>query len=72
MIEKKVPCKVYVKHAMCECGGELKCDTECNVMLVIYPPQYLHVCERCGKQENLLKVYPCVEYEEKKGCKLCQ
>lgn len=46
MIEKKVPCKVYVKHAMCECGGEMKCDTERNAMLAIYPPQYPHVCER--------------------------
>ena len=72
MTEKKVPCKAYIKRAMCECGGEMKYDTVSNIMLATSPPQYPHVCEICGKRENLLKVYPSVEYEEKKGCKLCQ
>ena len=60
---KEVAVVPYQSKAYCECGEELKykgSQKMCN------PPLYIHHCEKCGKTENLDKVYPCLVWRERK------
>lgn len=50
---------VYVRR-LCSCGGEMKPG---YYVLTSNPPQYPHVCDRCGRSETYLVCYPEVRYE---------
>lgn len=52
---------VYVRR-LCSCGGEMKPG---YYVLTSNPPQYPHVCDRCGRSETYLVCYPEVRYEER-------
>lgn len=54
--------KVIVVRMKCECGGEMKPTGQC---LTSYPPQYPHVCDKCGKKVTYRIVYPDLRYENK-------
>ena len=65
---KDTPVAVSMRHAMCDnegCDGEFVRDTEALGTLATYPPQYSHVCNKCGKTKLFTEVYPKVVYEEK-------
>lgn len=55
--------KAVIIRMMCDCGGEMIQPAN-TVTLTSIPPQYLHVCNKCGKQELYYKQYPCVDYIE--------
>ena len=55
MREVKIRVEVYRVRAMCECGGEFK---PTGVSYPLYPVQYLHECNRCGKLEKYEYRYP--------------
>lgn len=61
MKEIKNPIREYVVHAMCECGGEFVPD---GMVLMSSPPQYPHICNKCGASVTFNKKYPSIEYEE--------
>ena len=61
MIEKEIEVKTFRVRAFCECGGEFK-DTGC--VLMSYPPQYVHACEKCNKKAHFSKSYPTIKYKE--------
>lgn len=54
--------KTVVVRMKCECGGEMKPTGEC---LTSYPPQYPHVCDKCGKKATYHIHYPDLRYENK-------
>ena len=56
------PVRAIQVRAFCECGGELKVIPQ-HPMWCPVTPGVPHACERCGHEENLPRVYPCVEYE---------
>jgi hypothetical protein len=63
MIEVKKKQVPYAVVAMCDCGGEL---TKLSHVTAWPNPNatYLHKCNKCGKHENLKKIYPTVEFED--------
>lgn len=63
MIKKEVEVKAVKVSAFCECGGEFK-RANTGGMLATYPPQYPHICDKCGKQETFYVSYPTIEYRE--------
>lgn len=49
-----------VKRLICDCGGEM---LSTGICLTTDPAQYPHMCNRCGKTENIFGVtYPSLEY----------
>ena len=53
--------KVLLVHMQCEeCneGFMEEDETDMNVILATYPPQYPHKCNKCGYVENYFKCYP--------------
>ena len=73
MITKKTKIETYYEHAMCECGGEFlpkphdPFEPIVDCALAIYPPApktYVHICNKCCKEEIFLKIYPTLVYEE--------
>lgn len=62
MTEKIVPARPVMIKAMCECGGELKATFTIHVDF--YKSIYRHKCDKCGKEVNLDKGYPTIEYRE--------
>lgn len=61
MIKKETEVKTIKVSAFCECGGEFEFM---GTVLMSYPPQYPHVCNKCGKSENFMAKYPTIEYRE--------
>lgn len=57
--------KVLQNKAYCECGGEFEYGNEdgVSIALMTYPPQYPHICNKCGKIENFFVIYPFITYE---------
>ncbi len=49
---------------MCDCGGEMVIPPG-SPALSTYPPQYMHVCNKCEKVELYFKQYPCLDYIER-------
>ena len=71
MVTKRTELRVFLEHAMCECGGELlpkpKDPYEPQITVAIWPPptpKYDHICSKCGKVETFLEIYPKRIYEE--------
>lgn len=60
MKERKTELKTYMVRAYCDCGGEFK---PTGMKLMINPPQYPHVCEKCGAEETFKDKYPTLQYE---------
>lgn len=53
--------KVYVDRLYCnKCGAEMEHD---GTVLCSYPPQYSHVCPKCGFRIAITTKYPNVRYE---------
>lgn len=67
MNTKRVETKVYTEHMYCDCGGEMKRNTNC-VVLCTYPEQYGHSCINCGKTAVFTHIYPRIVYEEVEHC----
>lgn len=61
MILVKKEVKIYVVHAMCECGGEFH---PTMVLATTYPPQYQYCCDKCGIAATFDVNYPAIEYKE--------
>ena len=61
MKEMKNKAETSIVHAMCECGGEFKRN---GMVLMTYPEQYSHDCDRCGKREVVYEQSPKIEYVE--------
>ncbi len=61
--EVKVQVNTFITYGLCECGGRVRgCD---GIVYSSYPPQYPHVCDKCGTHSHILgKHYPLVSYEE--------
>lgn len=55
--EIKVPCQTYTIARQCECGGEMKYESDGSMTMVlstsIYPQMY-----KCGKTETFSMIYP--------------
>ena len=60
-IEKINDVRTIMIHKMCKCGGEFKPDGMC---LMSNPPQYPHICLKCGERETFTSKYPKLDYIE--------
>jgi hypothetical protein len=61
MGEERFVVKPYGVRYKCDCGGEMKPSSH---ILMSFPPQYPHECEKCGKGVDLSERYPTVKWEE--------
>lgn len=53
--------KVYIDRLYCnECGTEME---QGDIVLCTYPPQYPHICPKCGFRITTDIKYPNVRYE---------
>ena len=60
--EKRTEVKTFRVTLHCGCGGEM---VPTGNQLLTWPPQYPHVCKRCGQLMNLReKQYPYIEHED--------
>ncbi len=62
----KYPVRTYREHCMCECGGEYVLNSDSDKMFtsVLFSEGYSHICNKCGKEIVLEKIYPnIVQYE---------
>jgi len=58
MKEKKIIDKMYEISYLCdECNTELIFTGD---ILLSFPPQYVHICNKCKTTKNLDKIYPCI------------
>ena len=62
MIKRNIV-ETYMERLYCDdCNEEM---LPSGVVLASNPPQYPHVCKRCGKTENVIdKKFPNIEYKE--------
>ena len=61
---KRTQVKVFREELFCECGGTM---TPSGMPLTTKPPQYPHVCEKCGKSEIVSgETYPRIVFEKVK------
>ncbi len=60
--EEEVPVNVVQVIKRCECGGEFEYTPEVTQTLE-YPPHYTHTCNKCGKKERFIKIYPYQKYK---------
>lgn len=60
--EEEVPVTVVEVIKKCECGGEFEYIPEMTQTLE-YPPHYTHTCNKCGKKEIFLQIYPYQKYK---------
>lgn len=58
----KTEVKTYMVNKQCDCGGIFKYDSS-GFKLAVYPPQYLHKCNKCGTIEHFNHIYPILEHE---------
>ena len=60
-MERRTEVKPIQVTLQCDdCGGEMK---PTGTALMTSPPQYPHVCEKCGASSNIrAKTYPYIEY----------
>jgi hypothetical protein len=58
--EERITGTHVILRLRCECGGECKFSGQ---SLESFPPQYPHVCERCGVPSVQFRVYPVFEIE---------
>lgn len=61
MTEVRKECRAIMHHMYCECGGEFKPE---NICLTTCPPQYPHMCDKCGLTKIFFRTYPYVDFEE--------
>lgn len=60
----KYPVRTYREHCMCECGGEYVANSDKVFTDVLFSEGYSHICNKCGKEIMLEKIYPdIVQYE---------
>jgi len=57
--ETKLATETVLVRMMCECGGEMK---PTGVCLTSNPPQYPHVCNKCGTNVTYYVTYPEIRY----------
>lgn len=61
---KKEKVETYLVSAMCDCGGVFEREIDTVIVKdLVNPPQYWHICNKCGKRELFNKVYPTIEQE---------
>lgn len=59
----KYPVRTYREHCMCECGGEYVTNSDKMFTGILFS-EYSHICNKCGKEIVLEKIYPnIVQYE---------
>lgn len=59
----KYPVRTYREHCMCECGGEYVVNSD-KMFTGAFFSEYSHICNKCGKEIVLEKIYPnIVQYE---------
>lgn len=60
--ERQSEVKTIRHQLFCDCGGEMLPTGYC---LTSFPPQYPHICSRCGKEQTIRgKEFPYITYEE--------
>jgi len=57
--ETNIVIKTVLVRMMCKCGGEMK---PTGICLTSYPPQYPHVCNKCGTNATYNVSYPEIRY----------
>ncbi len=57
-IETKLEIAPKLVEWKCECGGEVSAT---GITLLSNPAQYEHRCVECGKEVNLMRLYPYIE-----------
>ena len=57
--ETNIVVKTVLVKMLCQCGGEMKPTGTC---LTSYPPQYPHVCNKCGTNATYNVSYPEIRY----------
>ena len=62
MKEVEVEVKTFLKVAKCDCGGTFERNYDAPV-LTSYPPQYQHVCNKCGEIFMSTNTYPQTIYK---------
>ena len=55
------PIMVKMKCDKCGEGYMKRID---STVLLSSPPQYEHICDKCGFRANYFKSYPCIEFED--------
>ena len=65
-MEKRVEVKTYMVYKICpECeDGKMLYEDGIGSILLTYPAQFLHRCDKCGYELTYLDRYPKIEYEE--------
>ncbi len=62
MPEVKQEVNTYLIRYLCdECGKGTLNPT--GIALTSYPPQYPHICDKCGRNETFWEKYPKTVYE---------
>lgn len=66
MAEQWKRCVVNKIRMKCdECGqGEMIFENDNGIILSAYPPQYPHICNKCGAVHNYTKIYPYHDFVE--------
>ena len=59
--EVETPLQTMYVEKVCECGGKMKPTGVCRTT---NPPQYPHLCDKCGKEKTYNEVYPVIRYSE--------
>ena len=59
--ETRIEVKTFLVSQNCECGGEFKPTGSCYTTC---PPQYPHLCDKCGNKKCFSKTYPSIEYDK--------
>jgi hypothetical protein len=57
--ETNIVVKTVLVRMLCKCGGEMKPTGQCYTS---YPPQYPHVCDKCGTNATYNVSYPEIRY----------
>ena len=69
-MEVKSELKVFKVEQACDetvngikCGGSMtQPKNSVGMAFMSNPPQYPHLCDKCGFRKNFLKTYPAIEY----------
>jgi hypothetical protein len=61
MAEQQIPQQVVSVTYQCDACGEGNMKPT-NMVLTSNPPQYPHVCDKCGATQTFCRTYPYVRY----------
>ena len=53
--------KSFIIEWICECGGLMQ--NSGRPVLLCSPPKIIHICDKCGAEENSIETYPKAKIE---------